>query len=396
MIGDGGAAAAFLHALPHARVYSRRGEWPPDVGGADLVVNATPVRDEVLVELEPGQTLVDLPYPRSATAEAAAVAGARVLDGLEVAGRAGCGVVRALDGRAGACARDAQGTRLARVTLELASAGESHGPALVAIVSGLPAGLVLDRRCDRRRSAPAAAGVRPLAAPADRDRRGRGARRPPARSHARDAARARRAQPRSQELDVGDEPVPARGRGGGEGHEGGDAAAARPRGSRGRAEVRALGCARRARAGVGAAHGGARRGGRGREGAARARSGSRSQARRYPSSAPIPRPSTRRARIATRSAATSRCARLGLPPGLGSYARKDDRLDARLAAALMGIQAVKGVEIGDGFALARLRGSAAHDEIVRDDVGTAPRDEPRRRASRAACRTARRSSCAPR
>ena len=53
----------------------------------------------------------------------------------------------------------------------------------------------------------------------------------------------------------------------------------------------------------------------------------------------------------------------GTPPGLGSYSEKSDRLDARLAAALMGIQAVKGVEIGDGFALARLRGSAAHDEI---------------------------------
>ena len=53
----------------------------------------------------------------------------------------------------------------------------------------------------------------------------------------------------------------------------------------------------------------------------------------------------------------------GVPPGLGSYAEKDQRLDARLAAALMGIQAVKGVEIGDGFALARLRGSGAHDEI---------------------------------
>ena len=58
-----------------------------------------------------------------------------------------------------------------------------------------------------------------------------------------------------------------------------------------------------------------------------------------------------------------------VPPGLGSYARKDDRLDARLAAALMGIQAVKGVEIGAGFALARLRGSEAHDEIVRSDAG---------------------------
>jgi shikimate dehydrogenase len=84
LIGDGGAARAFLAALPDARVFSRRGEWPPDATGADLVVNATPVRDEVLVELGPGQTLVDLPYPRSATAEAAAAAGARVLDGLEV------------------------------------------------------------------------------------------------------------------------------------------------------------------------------------------------------------------------------------------------------------------------------------------------------------------------
>jgi chorismate synthase len=54
----------------------------------------------------------------------------------------------------------------------------------------------------------------------------------------------------------------------------------------------------------------------------------------------------------------------GVPPGLGSYATKEGRLDARLAAALMGIQAVKGVEIGEGFALAAMRGSAAHDEIV--------------------------------
>ena len=55
-----------------------------------------------------------------------------------------------------------------------------------------------------------------------------------------------------------------------------------------------------------------------------------------------------------------------VPPGLGSYASKEARLDARLAAALMGIQAVKGVEIGDGFALARVRGSEAHDEIEPD------------------------------
>jgi chorismate synthase len=59
----------------------------------------------------------------------------------------------------------------------------------------------------------------------------------------------------------------------------------------------------------------------------------------------------------------------GVPPGLGSYARREDRLDARIAAALMGIQAVKGVEIGDGFGLSGLRGSEAHDEIVRDERG---------------------------
>lgn len=84
LVGDGGAAAAFREALPEARVFSRRGDWPPRVGDADLVIHATPVRDEVLFELREGQTLVDLPYPRTATAEAAAAAGARVLDGPEV------------------------------------------------------------------------------------------------------------------------------------------------------------------------------------------------------------------------------------------------------------------------------------------------------------------------
>lgn len=60
---------------------------------------------------------------------------------------------------------------------------------------------------------------------------------------------------------------------------------------------------------------------------------------------------------------------LGVPPGLGSYATKEERLDARLAWALMGTQAVKGVEVGEGFALAGLRGSEAHDEILRDESG---------------------------
>ena len=84
IVGDGGAAAAFRHALPDARVYSRRTMWPPDVSEADVVIHATPVRDEVLFELHAGQTLIDLPYPRTATAEAAARAGATVFDGLDV------------------------------------------------------------------------------------------------------------------------------------------------------------------------------------------------------------------------------------------------------------------------------------------------------------------------
>lgn len=54
----------------------------------------------------------------------------------------------------------------------------------------------------------------------------------------------------------------------------------------------------------------------------------------------------------------------GVPAGIGSHVHWDRRLDARLAAALMGIQAIKGVEVGDGFELARVRGSQAHDEIV--------------------------------
>ena len=57
----------------------------------------------------------------------------------------------------------------------------------------------------------------------------------------------------------------------------------------------------------------------------------------------------------------------GLPPGLGSHVHWDRRLDARLAAGLMGIQAIKGVEVGDGFGLAAIRGSAAQDEIVAED-----------------------------
>jgi chorismate synthase len=67
----------------------------------------------------------------------------------------------------------------------------------------------------------------------------------------------------------------------------------------------------------------------------------------------------------------------GLPPGLGSHVHWDRRLDARLAGALMSIHAIKGVEVGDGFATARRRGSAAHDEIEGSGNGV------RRRTNRA-------------
>jgi shikimate dehydrogenase len=84
ILGDGGAARAFAAALPEAARFSRRGTWPPDVAGVDLVVNATSERDEMLVELGPGQTLIDVPYPATATAREAERRRARVIDGLDV------------------------------------------------------------------------------------------------------------------------------------------------------------------------------------------------------------------------------------------------------------------------------------------------------------------------
>jgi shikimate dehydrogenase len=84
ILGDGGAAEAFAAALPDALRFARRGLWPPDVRGVELVVNATSERDAVLVELGAGQTFLDLPYPATATARAAAASGARVVDGLDV------------------------------------------------------------------------------------------------------------------------------------------------------------------------------------------------------------------------------------------------------------------------------------------------------------------------
>jgi shikimate dehydrogenase len=93
LIGAGGAAKALLPALPgEVRVYSRRGEWPPDAADADLIVNATPVRDELLVEPRAGQTVVDLAYApgeETALVAAARAAGCEVVDGLEALVRQG-------------------------------------------------------------------------------------------------------------------------------------------------------------------------------------------------------------------------------------------------------------------------------------------------------------------
>jgi len=95
LIGAGGAAKALLAALPgEVRVFSRRGEWPPDADGCDLIVNATPVRDELLVQPRAPQTVVDLAYGPDG-ADTALVAAARavgckeIVDGLEALVRQG-------------------------------------------------------------------------------------------------------------------------------------------------------------------------------------------------------------------------------------------------------------------------------------------------------------------
>jgi shikimate dehydrogenase len=97
VIGAGGAAAALAAALPSdTRVFTRSGTWPPDATGCDLIVNATPVRDELLVRPEAGQTVVDLAYGPGETAlvAAARAAGCRVVDGREALVRQGAASFR--------------------------------------------------------------------------------------------------------------------------------------------------------------------------------------------------------------------------------------------------------------------------------------------------------------
>lgn len=97
LIGSGGAAKALAPSLPSdTRVFTRSGEWPPDATGCDLIVNATPVRDELLVRPSAGQTVVDLAYGRAETAlvRAARSAGCTVVDGREALVRQGAASFR--------------------------------------------------------------------------------------------------------------------------------------------------------------------------------------------------------------------------------------------------------------------------------------------------------------
>jgi shikimate dehydrogenase len=97
LIGAGGAARALAPALPlDTRRFSRSGEWPPDATGCDLIVNATPVRAELLVVPHAGQSVVDLAYGPGETAlvAAARAAGCQVVDGFEALVRQGAASFR--------------------------------------------------------------------------------------------------------------------------------------------------------------------------------------------------------------------------------------------------------------------------------------------------------------
>ena len=153
-------ARSCRHCLTRARI-SRRAEWPPTVDDCDLVVNATSERDDVLVVLRLRANARRSALSGDCNCAGGAARGRRRDRRPRCPRRTRSGLVRALDGRSGAGRRDASGRRLTRVTLELHTAGESHGPALVAIVSGLPAGPRARARSDRRRPPAASGGVRP-------------------------------------------------------------------------------------------------------------------------------------------------------------------------------------------------------------------------------------------
>jgi chorismate synthase len=250
------------------------------------------------------------------------------------------------------------------VTLRLATAGESHGPALVAILTGLPAGLVLDR----------------AAIDADLARRQEGYGRSPRQQIERDRVEVLAGLRHGRTLGTplalvvrnvdhknwtwGMNPWPPEGEPAGKGAK----VVTLPRPGHadlagvhkfGLTDVRdALERASARHTAVHVAAGGVAKALLGTIGIAVTGSAVEEEGLR----ARIDE--ARRQRDTVGGVVEVRAA--GAPPGLGSYAAKDDRLDARLAAAVMGIQAVKGVEIGDGFALATRFGSEAHDEIRPD------------------------------
>ena len=341
--------------------------------------------DELLFQPRAGQTVIDLAYRaeggETAHTAAARAAGCEVVDGLEVARPQGAASFELWTGLpAPVDVMRARSPSRLRRDPQLTTAGESHGPALVAILTGLPAGLELDR----------------AAIDADLHRRQQGYGRsprqqleqdevevlagPPARPYARHTARARRPQPRPQELGVGDEPVATRGRAVREGNEAGHAAAAGPRRPRGGAQVRPRGRPERARARERAAHCRLRRRRRRGEGAARGELGITVEGSVLEIGG-----DGRAGRQAIDAARADRdtlggiveVRATGVFPGLGSYATREDRLDGRFAAALMSIQAVKGVEIGDGL---RARARAWLGRARRDRARARTPLESRRRA----------------
>ena len=251
------------------------------------------------------------------------------------------------------------------MTLELASAGESHGPALVAIVSGLPAGLELDR----------------AAIDADLRRRQQGYGRSPRQQIETDAVEVLAGLRHGRTLGTplallvhnrdhenwtwGMSPWPPEGEPEGKGTK--PVTLPRP----GHADLAGVqkyghGDVRNALERASARHTAVHVAAGAVAKALLATIGVvvRGEALPEHGADPAAVDEARKARDTLGGTAVVRAT--GVPPGLGSYARKEDRLDARLAAALMGIQAVKSVEIGDGKELAGLRGSEAHDEINPD------------------------------
>ncbi len=144
LIGAGGAARALLPALPEdTRVFTRSGLWPPDATDCDLVVNATPERQLLLVQPRAGQTVVDLAYGEEETALviAARAAGCTVIDGREALVRQGAASFRLWTGLEPPRRRDARcGQALAQTASAAAAARTSPAATRIVVVQLRPLG----------------------------------------------------------------------------------------------------------------------------------------------------------------------------------------------------------------------------------------------------------------